>query len=101
MGRKLNWHTMNKAGKDLRKRIKDVGLASDYLKDRPEAGFIKDNISKKIVEITSAKSSTLRRYTKLLDKYYYLITSEKDRTWLLNKKIEVETELNTRDDALI
>ena len=101
MSRKVNWSNMEKSMKDLKKRIKDVTLAGDYLKDRPEPGYFRDNISKKIVEIKTAKSSTLRRFVKLLDKYYYLITAKADRDWLLAKKIEIETELNGRDDAII
>jgi hypothetical protein len=101
MSRKVNWSNMEKSVKDLKKRIKDISGASDYLKDRPEHGYFKDNISKKLIKIEEAKSSTLRRFVKLMDKYYYLITSQSDREWILNKKIEVETELNGRDDALI
>jgi hypothetical protein len=92
---------MEKSIKDVKKRIKDISSAGDYLKDRPEPGYFKDNISKKIIEIKETKSSTLRRFVKLMDKYYYLITAQSDREWILNKKIEVETELNGRDDALI
>jgi len=92
---------MEKSIKDVKKRIKDISGAGDYLKDRPEPGYFKDNISKKIIEIKETKSSTLRRFVKLMDKYYYLITAQSDREWILNKKIEVETELNGRDDALI
>lgn len=62
---------------------------------------MRDNISKNIVKISECKSSTLRRYIKLLDNFYYLVTSQKDREQILKKKIEVETELNNRDDALI
>jgi hypothetical protein len=92
---------MEKSVKDIKKRIKDISSAGDYLKDRPEVGYFKDNISKKIIEIKETKSSTLRRFVKLMDKYYYLITAQSDREWILSKKIEVETELNGRDDAII
>lgn len=67
----------------------------------PAEGYMRDNISKNIVKISECKSSTLRRYIKLLDNFYYLVTSQKDRTLILNKKIEVETELNNRKDAII
>ena len=63
--------------------------------------MIKDNISKKIIEISKAKSSSLRRYVKLMDNFYYLITAQADREWILSKKIELETELNSREDAFI
>jgi hypothetical protein len=92
---------MEKAAKDLKRKVKNISAASDYLKDRPETGLFKDNISKNIIEIKKAKSSSLRRYVKLLDNYYYLITSQADRDWLLSKKIEIETELNSREDGFI
>jgi hypothetical protein len=101
MGRKINWFTMEKSTKDLKKKIKDVVSAGEYLKDKPEPGYFKDNMSKKIIKIEDAKSSTLRRVVKLVDKFYYLITAQEDREWLLNKKIELETVLNGRDDAVI
>jgi hypothetical protein len=101
MSRKVNWFNMEKASKDLKRKVKNISAASNYLKDRPESGLFKDNISKNIIEIKKAKSSSLRRYVKLLDNYYYLISSQADRDWLLSKKIEIETELNSRDDAFI
>ena len=61
---------------------------------------MRDNISKNLICISEAKSSSLRRYTKLLENFYYLVGSEADRTKILNKKIEIETELNTREDGL-
>jgi hypothetical protein len=101
MSRKVNWFNMEKAAKDLKRKVKNISSASDYLKDKPETGLFKDNISKKIIVIKEAKSSSLRRYVKLLDNYYYLITSQADRDWLLSKKIEIESELNSRDDGFI
>jgi hypothetical protein len=101
MSRKVNWSNMEKSAKDLKRKVKNIVAAGDYLKDKPEAGKFKDNISKKIIEISKAKSSSLRRYVKLLDNYYYLVTSQNDRDWLLSKKIEIETVLNGRDDAVI
>jgi hypothetical protein len=101
MSRKINWFNMEKSSKDLKRKVKNVKAAGDYLKDKPDSGRFKDNISKKIIEIEKAKSSSLRRYVKLLDSYYYLITSKEDRDWLLSKKIEIENVLNKRDDAVI
>jgi hypothetical protein len=101
MARKVNWAIMEKSTKDLKKKIKNVVAAGEYLKDKPEPGYFKDNMSKKIIKIEDAKSSTLRRVIKLVDKFYYLITAQEDRDWLLNKKIELETVLNSRDDGTI
>lgn len=92
---------MEKSAKDLKRKVKNISAAGDYLKDRPEPGYFRDNISKNMVKISEAKSSSLRRYIKVLENYYYLITNEKDKQFLLDKKIEIETELNSRDDAVI
>jgi hypothetical protein len=99
--KKVNWTNVEKSTKDLKRKIKNLKSAGDYLKDRPEAGHFKDNISKRIIKLSEAKSSTLRRYIKIVDNYYYLVTSAADRDYLLKKKIEIESELNTRDDAVI
>jgi hypothetical protein len=100
MSRKINWKNMEKAVKAQQRKIKTLQSAGDYLKDKPEEGYFIDNISKKPVKISEAKSSSLRRYIKVIDNYYYLITSEIDKSFLLKKKIEIETELNHRDDAI-
>jgi glucan-binding YG repeat protein len=99
--RRVNWTNVEKSTKDLKRKIKNLKSAGDYLKDRPESGYFKDNISKRIIKLSDAKSSTLRRYIKIVDNYYYLVTSNADRTYLLNKKIEIESELNKREDAVV
>jgi hypothetical protein len=99
--RKVNWSTVEKQTKDLKRKIKNIQAASDYLKDRPEEGYFKDNISKNMVKIIDAKSSSLRRYVKVIDKYYDLVTSPSERKFLLDKKVEIESELNTREDGVI
>lgn len=97
---RTNWKSMAKRTKDIERKVKNAKGASEYLKNKPGEGIFIDNISKKEVIIKDAKSSSLRRYVKLLDKYYYLITSPKDRQYILDKKIEIETELNSRDDGI-
>jgi len=99
MPRKTNWKNVEKTNKALLRKIKNMSGLSEYLADRPGDGYFKDNISKNIIKISDAKSSSLRRYVKLLDDYYYVVTSTEDKNYLLNKKIEIETELNSRDDA--
>jgi len=101
MGRRINWANVEKNTKVIEKKVKVLKSAGDYLKDKPVVGCFKDNISKSIVEIKNCKSSSLRRYVKLIDKYYYLITSIEDRDYLIRKKIEIENELNSREDAII
>jgi hypothetical protein len=101
MARKINWGNVEKSAKDLKRKIKNLSAAGEYLKDKPELGYFKDNISKNTIKIVEAKSSSLRRYLKIIDNFYYLVTSNEDRQYLLNKKIEIETELNAREDGTI
>ena len=100
MSRKINWKNFEKQAKAQERKVKNLQGAGDYLKDRPEKGYFVDNISKNVVKISDAKSSSLRRYLKVIDNYYYLITSTEDKNYLLEKKVEIETELNHRDDAI-
>jgi hypothetical protein len=100
MSRKVNWKNIEKSVKSQQRKIKNLQAAGDYLKNRPEKGYFIDNISKNPVKIIDAKSSSLRRYLKVIDNYYYLITSREDKNYLLEKKVEIETELNHRDDAI-
>lgn len=71
------------------------------LKSSQNLGYMRDNISKNMVVIKECKSSSLRRYVKLLDNFYYLVTKEADKQLVLNKKVEIESELNSRDDGII
>jgi hypothetical protein len=99
--RKTNWETTEKSAKLIKKNVKYLQAAGDYLKEMPEVGYMKDNISKNLVKISDCKSSSLRRYIKLLDNFYYIVTSQKDKDAVLNKKVEIENELNTREDGII
>lgn len=96
--RRVNWSNAEKQAKDLKRKIKNVQNASSYLANKPELGFFIDNMSGKTVKIIECKSSTLRRFIKSLDKYYYLVSSQTDKDFILQKKIEIETELNKRGD---
>lgn len=96
----VNWGNVEKSTKLAKKQVKNIQLVSEYLKNLPEKGKMLDNISKNVVEIKDCKSSSLRRYIKLLDNYYYIVNTEKDRNMILSKKIEIETELNGREDGI-
>lgn len=100
MSRKVDWKAMEQQVKAQQRKIKNLQAAGDYLKNRPEEGYFIDNISKNPVKITEAKSSSLRRYIKVIDNYYYLISSRVDKNYLLEKKVEIETELNHRSDGI-
>lgn len=97
---KNNWKNVEKTAKLVKKNVKNIQAIGDYLSNLPGEGFMRDNISKNVFAIKDCKSSSLRRYIKLLDNYYYIVTTEKDRKLVLNKKIEIETELNNREDGL-
>lgn len=99
--KRVNWQSMEKSAKLIKKNVKNLQQAGEFLRDFPADGYMRDNISKNLIEIKEAKSSSLRRYIKLLDNFYYLVTSENDKKKILNKKIEIESELNTRDDGII
>ena len=98
--KKVNWSGVAVSAKNIKRTVKTLQQAGEFLREFPEEGYMVDNISKKIVVIKDAKSSSLRRYTKILDNFYFLVTSEKDKTKILNKKIEIEQELTMRSDAL-
>lgn len=97
--RRVNWQSVEKQTKDLKRKIKNVKSAASYLENKPEKGYFIDNMANnKLVEISKCKSSTLRRFLKSLDKYYYLVSSQVDKDFILEKKIEIETELNARHE---
>jgi len=98
---KVNWSAVNKSAKTIKKNVKNLQQAGEFLRDFPGEGYMRDNISKNLIEIKTAKSSSLRRYIKVLDNFYYLVTAQKDKTAILNKKIEIESELSTRVDGVI
>ena len=121
---KTNWHAMEKATRTIKKNHKNIIKGGALLKDFPPEGYMADwkqlpvknedgtdkvnELGKVIKEkqrvfvlIKDATSATLRRFIKTLDGCYYLVTSENDRNRILNKKIEIEDELNKRTDGLL
>jgi len=92
---------MGKSSKKVIQNVKNIASLGKFLEEIPEEGYFVDNISKNKLRIENCKSSSLRRYVKLLDNFYYLITSPSDREKILNKKIELETELENRTDGII
>lgn len=99
--RRVNWNNVSKSAKSVKQSVKNLQAASEYLSKLPEEGYMLDNISKNVVKIKDCKSSSLRRYVSLLDKYYYLVNAQADRDMILEKKVEIEKELNTREDGII
>lgn len=99
--RKEQWAGIEKSQKALKRNVKILQQAGEFLKEFPEEGYMRDNISKNLVVIKDCKSSSLRRYSKLLSSFYYLVTSAKEKELLINKKKEIDAELDMRDDGII
>lgn len=96
------WKNMVSAQKSLQQKIKNTKCVGEYFEDIPEKGYMKDNISKKMILIADCETSRLRRYVKLLNKYLNLVNSDNEkRTEILNKLEEIQSELSKRPDAII
>lgn len=95
------WQNIEKSQKTLLQQIKNTKGVREFFSDLPVKGEMRDNISKKHVKLEECKSSTLRRYDKLLNKYYYLVKSPNERKVINDKLQEVRKELNTRPDAIL
>ena len=95
------WSNLAGNQKKLIQKLKNSKGVYEYFGNQPEVGYMKDNITKNIVKLSDCKSSTLRRYTKLLKKYYSLCTTPEQRKIINDKLIEVQAELSTRPDAEI
>ena len=122
--KRTNWSNVEKSAKQTKRNVKNMQGSTIFFKNFPEKGHMtdvvdayqltetgevyKDANGKKVklgktakdIIIKDAPSSTLRRLVKSLDNYYYLITDEKSKQKILDKKVEIETELNSRDDGL-
>lgn len=94
-----NWDNVYKTQKILQQKIRNNKGVAEYFSDKPAVGYMKDNISKKQVLIADCKDSTLRRYVKLLTKYFKLVSTPAERTEINNKLTEVTTELEKRDSV--
>ena len=92
------WSEMERAQKKIQQKMRNAKGVSEYFGDLPEAGYMRDNISKKTVRIADCKSSTLRRYEKLLRKYYSLCQKPEERKTISDKLLEVKAEMAKRPD---
>lgn len=95
------WNIIIKKQKALQQKIKNIKGIGEFFNDLPEEGYMRDNFSKNKVKLTECQSSTLRRYDKLLRKYYNLCQTPSERKIVNDKLQEVINELNTRPDAII
>jgi len=112
---RTNWNSVNKAAKSIKRLYKDTIKKGELLNPFPEKGYMNDYkkvvvgtdpetgkdlkerqvVSIPIVELTSP---ALRRLIKTLDSAFYISSSETEKDRILNKKKELETELNSRPD---
>ena len=95
------WSVMIKSQKQLQQKLKNSKGVYEYFGDLPAEGYMKDNITKNQIKLTDCTSPRLRRYVKLLKKYYSLCTLPDQRKAINDKLIEVQKELATRPDAEI
>lgn len=93
------WAAVEKRQKSLLQQLKNTKGVSEFFSNLPEKGYMLDNFSKNMVKLSECKSSTLRRYDKLLTKYYHLVKKPEERKVISDKQLEVQEELSTRDDA--
>ena len=91
--KKNNWTSVEKQTISLKRKVKTLKNLGDYLKDWPEEGYFRDNISKNLMKISDCQPPRLRRYIKLIDNFIYLIGSGSDLKKLQKKKKELEDEL--------
>lgn len=92
---------IEKQQKTLRQKINNSQSAAEFLTNYPAAGVMRDNISKKEINIVDCETSRLRRYVKLLNKYYNLVYTPDERKKIIDKLNEVNDELEKRPDAII
>lgn len=114
--KRTNWANVEKYAKQLKRNIRNMQSSALFFQNFPTDGHMTDIVNEtekledgtkikkgkvaKDIIIKDAKSSTLRRLVKTLDNYYYLITDETAKAKVLLKKVELETELNSREDGL-
>jgi len=98
--KKTNWSSVEKSAKIIKKNVKNTKQVKEFLDNYPAEGYMRDNISKKQLAIAECKSSSLRRYIKLLENFYYLSMDQSEKARILTKKIEIEIEIAKRPDGL-
>lgn len=94
---KRNWEDVVREEKHLQQNIKNMKTLSEFFVNLPEEGYMFDNISKRKIAIKDCADSTLRRYTKLLGKYYSLVRKPEERAAVVAKLTEIKAELKLRE----
>ena len=67
---KKKWAGIEKNAKTLKKNVKNLAAASEYLKNLPEEGYMLDNISKNVVEIGHYHENEQEGYAYILCSYH-------------------------------
>ena len=93
------WKNQISSSKTLLQKIKNTKGVGEFLSNLPQEGEMRDNISKNIIKISECKDSTLRRYEKLLKKYYQLVETPSDRKIISDKLNEIILEINKRPNG--
>ena len=92
----VNWSNVEKTAKLIKRNYKNIEYLADYLKNIPDDGYMRENKKRVFVELSECKDSSLRRYIKLLNSYYYLSETKKHKDLILKKKLEIENVLESR-----
>lgn len=95
------WKNIKKQNIQLKRKSKNIRELGNTFSTDVEPGTFIDPLNGNLVVIEEAKSSTLRRYYKKLDKYYHLVDSQNDRTFIQKQQKEIEHILNNREDGWI
>lgn len=101
---KRNWKSEIEYAKRIQQGLKTQKAVGEFLKAKPNIGYMYDTMSKKedkIVKLSECKSSTLRRFVKMLTKYYGQVTAPSERRYINIKLRDVHSILDKRPDALI
>lgn len=95
----IDWNEVIQSQKFLQRNMKNAKGMNAFFSKKPQKGYMVDNKTENAVEIAKCRSSTLRRYVKLLKSYYRLTQDPEQRKMISDKLAEVEIELYKRPDA--
>lgn len=112
---KARWEGIAKSAKLTSKNYKNKTRVIQFFQQWPEKGYMldeknkKDESGKKVlddngkpvkeyikVKISDCPDSTLRRFVKTLNTFYYVVPDQPNKDKIVAKKVEIETVLNDR-----
>lgn len=114
---KCKWDSIAKNAKMTSKNYKNKTKIIKFFEQWPDEGYMldekpkKDDVGNKIldsngkvvkeyikVKISDCQDSTLRRFVKTLNAFYYLVPDQDNKDRIVAKKKEIESILNDRKD---